>query len=277
MANESSILLGVLAWLLLSVAALLLVRMWQQPSRRPILWPHEPGGNGASWHTLWQTKDAIFALGLGVVVLLLMGPWVVPAEGLRLSTNALATNLVFQLSLAGLVLLYSHWRGAPGVSVFGLRSLPSAQAALTAAVILVPTLITLVAVTHLSLRGMEALGLPAKEQVAVLAMRAEQDPTLLFLFFLGIVVGAPLMEELVFRGIFFRVLARYSNVPFAAFFSAGIFAVIHNNALSLIPLFILGLIFAIAYERTRSLLVPIFMHSFFNAMQFSLMRYGSPS
>lgn len=48
---------------------------------------------------------------------------------------------------------------------------------------------------------------------------------------------------------------------------------VHNNLLSFVPLFFLGVVFALAYERYRSLYVPFFMHSIFNTVQFLIMLY----
>jgi membrane protease YdiL (CAAX protease family) len=89
-------------------------------------------------------------------------------------------------------------------------------------------------------------------------------------------VGAPLMEELIFRGVIFSVAARYFHPVYAVAASSLLFGVIHNNLLSLIPLTVLGAFLAEAYRRTRSLAVPMLMHSAFNGVSFLLLMYGPP-
>jgi len=84
---------------------------------------------------------------------------------------------------------------------------------------------------------------------------------------LGVVI-APAAEETIFRGYIYGVLKRYIGGVAAAVISAGLFAAMHLNATSLPALFVLALCFTLAYEATGSLLVNIFMHSFFNLSMF---------
>ncbi|HEX8957760.1 MAG TPA: type II CAAX endopeptidase family protein [Burkholderiaceae bacterium] len=78
------------------------------------------------------------------------------------------------------------------------------------------------------------------------------------------VVGAPLFEEFIFRGLIFGGLRR-STTPFiAATASAAIFAIVHPPA-SMLPVFALGVCAAVAYERTKSLLAPMLAHAGYNA------------
>ena len=71
---------------------------------------------------------------------------------------------------------------------------------------------------------------------------------------LGTVVFAPVFEEIVFRGLLYATLRRWLAWPFAAALSAGIFAVAHGyGAAGFGSVFISGMLWAIAYERTGSL------------------------
>ena len=112
-----------------------------------------------------------------------------------------------------------------------------------------------------------------QEQVFVRALRDLDQPEIYGLVWLSLGIGAPLMEELVFRGLLYRVACRYFNLPAATVLSALFFAVVHNNLLSFLPLFLLGVVFAVAYERYRSLYVPFLMHAIFNTVQFLIMLY----
>jgi membrane protease YdiL (CAAX protease family) len=80
------------------------------------------------------------------------------------------------------------------------------------------------------------------------------------------VVAAPVAEEVVFRGYLYGVARRYAGRWGALGASSLLFAAIHMHWPSMAGLFVLGLILALAYEKTRSLWVPIFMHSIFNGV-----------
>lgn len=56
--------------------------------------------------------------------------------------------------------------------------------------------------------------------------------------------------------------------------SAGLFAMLHGNWVSALPLFVLGLVFAAAYERTGRLAVPMLAHAFFNLNTLLLVLSG---
>jgi membrane protease YdiL (CAAX protease family) len=78
-------------------------------------------------------------------------------------------------------------------------------------------------------------------------------------------VAAPLWEELCFRGLLFRSLYDLSGqkIWLSVLVSATIFALMHEDAL-LPPLFALGIISALSYIRTRTLLAPISVHLIHN-------------
>ena len=72
---------------------------------------------------------------------------------------------------------------------------------------------------------------------------------------LGTVVFAPVFEEIVFRGLLYATLRRRLSWPLAATLSAAIFALAHGyGAAGFGSVFASGLLWAIAYERTGSLL-----------------------
>jgi membrane protease YdiL (CAAX protease family) len=82
-------------------------------------------------------------------------------------------------------------------------------------------------------------------------------------FSIGAVLFAPLMEELLFRGIIVQKLALQKNIIKALLISAIAFALIHFRY-DVIPLFITGIIYALLYLKTKQLAVPILCHFFHN-------------
>ena len=86
------------------------------------------------------------------------------------------------------------------------------------------------------------------------------------------VVGAPVIEEAVFRGVLLPVLLRKYAVMPALLASALLFALVHGHALATFPLFVLGLGLGGAYLYTGNLLVPIYMHAFFNMVNLFMLQ-----
>lgn len=77
-------------------------------------------------------------------------------------------------------------------------------------------------------------------------------------------VAAPVLEELLFRGLLLRGLLRLQPAVAAIPLSAAVFAVLHANLFQLVPAFTAGLLFGWVYVKTGSLLLPITGHAFWN-------------
>ncbi len=79
------------------------------------------------------------------------------------------------------------------------------------------------------------------------------------------IAAAPLFEEFIFRGLIFGGLRRSLGLLTSAVASAAIFAIVHPPA-SVIPVFGLGFITALVYERTMLLIAPMSAHAVYNAL-----------
>ena len=90
------------------------------------------------------------------------------------------------------------------------------------------------------------------------------------ILFVFILIEAPVLEELLFRGVLFGGLTKIMPIWPAIFLSGLVFAVIHINAATLIPLWFLGAAFAWLYVRTGTLLAPMAVHFTFNAINLAL-------
>lgn len=80
----------------------------------------------------------------------------------------------------------------------------------------------------------------------------------------GLVILAPIVEELFIRGVLYGFLRSKWGVRAGILVSSLIFALLHGFSLILFPTFIAGVVFAILYERTGSLAPCIIAHSTFN-------------
>jgi len=87
----------------------------------------------------------------------------------------------------------------------------------------------------------------------------------LILLFGGAVV-APIVEELFFRGFVFAGLRGRWSWQTAAVVSAGLFALVHFVPTSILPIFLLGLIFAVLYQLSGSIWPAILMHMLTNTV-----------
>ena len=85
------------------------------------------------------------------------------------------------------------------------------------------------------------------------------------------VVGAPVVEELAFRGVFLPAVARARGIPFAIVAVSLLFAVIHGHPPAIAPLFVIGVALSTAYLATGSILVPIVMHTVFNGVNLAVL------
>jgi CAAX protease family protein len=84
---------------------------------------------------------------------------------------------------------------------------------------------------------------------------------------LDTVVWAPLMEEIAFRGVLYASLRTKLGVGPSAVLSAGGFALVHGyEAIGFVSVLWSGIIWALAYERTRSLWPGILAHSINNLL-----------
>lgn len=85
------------------------------------------------------------------------------------------------------------------------------------------------------------------------------------------VIIAPIMEELLFRGLMFRRIKEYTGFIAGALISSAVFAVYHLNLIQGIYAFIMGFVFCLIYNRFDHILVPIIMHAAANI--FSVIIY----
>lgn len=87
----------------------------------------------------------------------------------------------------------------------------------------------------------------------------------ILLFSFSMMVFAPLLEELVFRGIILQKWAIKWGIKAGILTSSLLFAICHLN-LNILPLFILATIYCVLYFKTGKLIVPIICHSLHNTI-----------
>lgn len=89
------------------------------------------------------------------------------------------------------------------------------------------------------------------------------------------VVMAPIFEEIVFRGIIMKGLINKGWKPLnAIWLSSIIFGLVHGNPWQFAGAVLLGYVLGLVYFRTKSLLMPMLLHAFNNAISTILIAYG---
>ena len=113
------------------------------------------------------------------------------------------------------------------------------------------------------------------EQLEMISVYSQWQ--LRILVFIVAAVVAPVLEEMIFRGLFQSVIrslleTRDSKLKsryhpwIAIFITSGLFSMVHGNVPHWPALFLLGVCLGYAYEKSGSLFRPIFIHAFFNAI-----------
>lgn len=136
-----------------------------------------------------------------------------------------------------------------------------------------------VVVYGLAARGVLSLaGYEFDVQPALRILLADQPPWVrAYLVGLGVVL-APVAEEILFRGIALPLLARRIGAAPAVIAVSAIFSALHFHVPSLVPLFVIGVAFSLAYLHTGDLAVPVIMHAVFNAVNIGMLFYlGGPA
>ena len=182
----------------------------------------------------------------------------------------LDTRLVFgiilpaqQLTIVLAVFSVSRMKGQRSVSGdFGFRMrLRDARFLIVGATLEVALTLALVPILRLN---------PSvKNQQLLRDLDKHRDATTIVLFVVGAVIFAPLVEELLFRGVLLRALLRKFEPAVAILVSAVVFALVHYigdpNTLPFLPALAgLGAVLAVTALRTGDLSASIFIHAGFN-------------
>ena len=82
----------------------------------------------------------------------------------------------------------------------------------------------------------------------------------IFMEIVSAVIAAPILEELLFRGMIYRRLRDFCNAKLAIIISAVFFGAFHGNLVQFVYAFIIGLMLAYVYEKMKTIWAPIVFH-----------------
>jgi len=197
----------------------------------------------------------------------------------ELSTFAVAQNMLF-LALAAYVARVRYrrpltelglrgdrwaWRAAGGIIV-GSVTIPLSAASEQLAVRLIGMVVG----------PQRAEAMAAAEHANDVLVRLLQTqlstPELAWIVILvGVIV--PLGEEVFFRGFVYGTLRRWGVLP-GVVLSAIYFGAVHQQIVHLLPIIVLGIVLALLYERTGSLVPSIAVHGINNVVAILSILYG---
>jgi len=200
------------------------------------------------------------------------------AEGRLSATLSIVADIVSKILLLTLTLLLFHKEYSPDRKAFGFSFQKKS--------LLYPFFLLLLALPLIHTGSffwnilLEEMGYRIEGNTAFYIILAVSDGALPFyilpLIVLLALVVAPVAEEFVFRVILFPSLRKGMGFWGASFLTSVVFALLHQQMASLIPILILSMFLCYLYERTVSLFSITIMHSAYNGFQlavFLLMFY----
>lgn len=209
---------------------------------------------------------ALVCLCLGVVTVGMLRQLGVPAFH---APDGFASVLVATLSFQGvtwvLMFIFLKLHGEDWRHALGLRNADWPRSLALAAGLLVVVFPLVLGLQALSVKALLYFGWTPEAEPAVELLLNSHSPWLRGYLALFAVVIAPVAEEFLFRGVLFPFI-KQRGWPKTAWIGVSLlFAFIHLNAPTFVPLFGLALVLTWVYDRTDCLLASIAMHSLFNA------------
>jgi CAAX protease family protein len=185
----------------------------------------------------------------------------------------LANILIWWALILGPILLSLWFRGFKLGNVFGLDRMPVRRSLLLGIALLVSALPMVFVVDYIASIVLKVNTTTDTQEVIRIFQNSSTVAQRVPIILLAVVV-APVTEELAFRGYLYGVIKRYLGAIPALVLSGILFALIHLNLPRFFPLLVLASVFALAYELSGTLLVPMTMHALFNAFSLILVLLG---
>lgn len=204
---------------------------------------------------------------------LFVGMWAQQLSGVGAAGASIWRVIVASLSFqgAGLILvarfLREHqigWSDAFGLS--HQRRKAVLLGALVALVFL-PLSYGLQMVSAFIMTHLPGLKMEPQEQLSVHVLRESLSFAGRFTLGATAILLAPVAEEILFRGILYPAVKQAGYPRLALWGTVGLFAFIHMNMVTFLPLAVLALFLTAAYEWTDNLLAPIMAHALFNTVE----------
>lgn len=223
----------------------------------------------------YAVPDLLLLAGLGLFFIFAMEPQTTAKAAEGIKEGSLVLGMAFNLIVCAGLLVYLHQlRGMNPAELFGVQHLHWRSMGIAIVMFALIILISVNLVSAAAVSWLKDVWPDLQQQDMVKAFQESDGIGFKILVVIAAVFMAPLAEEVMFRGFVYGVLKRYTDAPFAALISSLMFAVIHMHVGSLLPLWMLAVLFCLAYEITGCLLVPMLLHAIFNAVSIIAMLFG---
>jgi membrane protease YdiL (CAAX protease family) len=225
------------------------------------------GGSGAPERVPWHPAEA---LGVFLVALLLtsLGVFVVAVGFRDKFAVGIVGTLVYEAAMLAAVIGWVRVRYGLGVRALALRGPLGEHFGPGVAVGLIGLVATTV-VALLQEQLVESATRRPVQQPDQLGITGHHlSVALAVVIGIVVIVAAPFAEELLFRGFLFRALRKYMKPWPAVLVSAAVFGAVHVIPLVILPIFVLGVIFAWVVEKRGSIVPTIVAHMVFNTFGF---------
>jgi membrane protease YdiL (CAAX protease family) len=193
------------------------------------------------------------------------------------------SQVVYSVASVGtvaLILVLAKLSFARGLKGFGLRPRSAPKDLGLAFVTLLtvwPLILAAMSLTVLVTRALYGPEYRIPQHEALKLITESPSVPLQVILAIVAVLVAPVVEELLFRGLFQTTIRSYIDRPWLAIVLTSIvFASIHPDRSHRPSLFVLALGLGYAYEKSGSLLRPIFMHAMFNGIAIATVLTQGP-
>ncbi|MEM7395216.1 MAG: CPBP family intramembrane glutamic endopeptidase, partial [Verrucomicrobiota bacterium] len=221
----------------------------------------------------WDRDDALILLKYFLIPLLLLslllssfvGSEEAKQENVKMGLIIISSLSIQILPLVCIVLMMKR-KGLTLKTAFGIdRENVGGHARLAGVYYLAVLPFMLLSVTTYQ-AIMQRLGQePQTQDVVELLAQTDSRFLLIYLMVFAVFV-APIVEELLFRGVVFPLLAKRIGVMPAIWMVSLLFGFVHQEIHTVIPLTLLSVAMCIAYIKTRSLLAPMLIHFISNGL-----------
>lgn len=228
--------------------------------------------------SIWETFD--LKLIVGVIIMAISQIFLLGFALARLKLIASDADRVrFMLCAQGffygifllLVYILLHRKQKTWRKAFGFGRCGAGRTISSAAVCLLAIKIPVELLALVTVGIFYCLGVPVEQQDILQDFLKLKDPWLRGGIVMLAVAGAPIFEEILFRGIIYPVLKTHYGFIHAAWVTSLLFAAFHFHPPSVLPLFGLAMGFTLLYEWTGSLACCILMHSMFNTLSLCIL------
>ncbi len=231
---------------------------------------NHPESQGHVLNIKWNARDAIISLVFLAAVLIGVyfgSAWLFKVFGDKeffnssnISNSSFVVLYAIQVVLMlGVVWFFALFRRKSGLRDLGLRYYSILKTIWYSFISLVAIFIVSFLYVFLlnSLFGIEA---PSSKIEVLVRNGSISSNTLLVI----VTLIAPLSEEIFFRGFLYQAFKKSWGVNAGLFLSSFLFAAVHLEIYSFIPIMIIGWLLAYVFEKTKSLMPAIFLHGVYN-------------